>query len=121
MPTANPVRRRSGDTTTYAINFAYGDATPKSLFTATADAMVLSVTVVIEEAFNGTGPALTVGDSGDTDRLMQADQNDPASVGTYQSNPGYSYSTATGLTLSITPGDGATAGAGVVVIEIEAA
>lgn len=107
------------DLTKRAIPFSWGDATPKTLFTAPAGKRIALVSVVITTAFDGTSPALTIGDASDTDRLMTADQNDPASVWTYEATPGYAYASATALTLSITPGSGATAGAGTVYIELE--
>lgn len=107
------------DLTKRAIPFAWGDATPKPLFTVRAGKRIPLVSVVVTTAFDGAGAALTIGDANDTDRLMTADQNDPASVWTYEATPGYAYASDTALTLSITPGAGATAGAGTVYIELE--
>jgi len=101
------------------IAFAYGDATPVALTTATAGKLVYGVDIHIRTAFDGSGAALTVGDAGDTARLMAANENDPTAVGSYTTTPAYAYGSDTGLTLSITPGAGASQGAGVLVLYIQ--
>lgn len=101
------------------VRFDWGDATPKNLLTVTAGKLIEKVAVYVVEAFDGTSPALTVGDAGDTDRLMTAGQVDPAAAGTYEVRPNHQYGTDTVITLSITPGSGASAGSGLVAIEYE--
>jgi hypothetical protein len=77
------------------------------------------VQIHIRVPFDGIGAALTVGDAGDTDRLMAAADNDPTAVGSYTTTPAYAYGSDTGLTLGITPGAGASQGAGVLVLYIQ--
>ena len=101
------------------IAFAFGDATPKNLVVATANKQVYSVGIHIHTAFNGTGAALAVGDSGNTSRLMATTQNDPTAVGTYAVAPNHRYGAGTQLLLTITPGGGASQGAGLVTLQIE--
>lgn len=101
------------------VAFSYGDATPVSAATALAGKLVYGVQIHIRVPFNGTGAALTVGDAGDTARLMAAVDNDPTAVGSYTTTPAYAYGSDTGLTLSITPGAGASQGAGVLVLYIQ--
>lgn len=100
------------------VAFAYGDASPSKLFTIPAGKTVFTCIVVIQQAFNGTGATLKVGDSNQDDRLMSTDKNDPSIVAEFESNPGYTYSTPTELILTINPGSGATTGSGYVLIEI---
>ena len=52
---------------------------------------VTSVTVTVNTAFDGTSPTLTVGDSGDSDRLMTADDNDLEDAFAYETNPNHVY------------------------------
>ena len=101
------------------VAFSYGDATPVAAATALAGKLVYGVQIHIRIPFDGTGAVLTVGDVGDTDRLMAATDNDPASVGSYTTTPSYAYGSDTGLTLGITPGAGASQGAGVLVLYIQ--
>lgn len=101
------------------VAFSYGDATPVSAATVLAGKLVYGVQIHIRVPFNGTGAALTVGDAGDTERLMAAADNDPSAIGGYTTTPAYAYGSDTGLTLSITPGVGASQGAGVLVLYIQ--
>lgn len=101
------------------VAFSYGDATPVSAATALAGKLVYGVQIHIRVPFNGTGAALTVGDAGDTARLMAAVDNDPTAVGGYTTTPAYAYGSDTGVTLSITPGAGASQGAGILVLYIQ--
>lgn len=100
-------------------NFAYGDATPAPLVTATAGKVVYSVEVVITEPFDGVGAAITVGDAGQVDRLMSVDENAVTSIGSNTTAPAYSYGADTPITLSITPGAGASQGRGIVIVRIQ--
>jgi len=104
------------DTGTEQHNFAYGDATPATVLTCPAGKTVLSVSLVILTPFNGSGAALTVGDAADIDRLMSANENDPAIAGTFESHPAHTYVAATIIKLWITPGGGASAGNGILLI-----
>lgn len=101
------------------VAFSYGDATPVSVTTALAGKLVYGVQIHIHVPFDGSAAALTVGDAGDTDRLMAAADNDPTTVGSYTTTPAYAYGSDTGLTLSITPGAGASQGAGILVLYIQ--
>jgi hypothetical protein len=101
------------------VAFSYNDATPAALVTALTDKMVYSVVLFIEVPFDGTGASLTVGDAGDTDRLMTAAENDPTLVGAHESNPAHVYGTDTPLTLSIVAGAGATQGSGIALLYIQ--
>lgn len=99
--------------------FAYGDATPAAVTTATAGKMVYGVQVNIKTPFDGTGAALVVGDAGQANRLMAATENDPFNVGNNITNPAHAYAAGTGILLGITPGAGATQGAGLLVLHIQ--
>jgi hypothetical protein len=99
--------------------FAWGDATPAPIFTVPGDKLVYRVEIHISVGFDGASPELTVGDAGDTDRLMAAAQNDPTTPGTYATHPSHRYGADTAVSLGITPGAGATAGRGLVTLSIE--
>jgi len=61
------------DTTT----LAFGDSSPKTLFTLPANAVVHICEVIIDTAFNGTAPTLTVGvNGGSATKYMGSTQND---------------------------------------------
>ena len=97
--------------------FAYNSSSPLPIGTIGAGKRVVSVRTHVETALNGTTPLLTVGDAGDADRLMTAAQNDPKTIGAYDTDPGYKYAAETAVNLTITP-DASSAGAGFVVLEV---
>ncbi|MBW4469318.1 MAG: hypothetical protein KME45_03540 [Stenomitos rutilans HA7619-LM2] len=96
--------------------FAYGDASPIVVTSITG--FVFTAAIVITTPFNGIGAALRLGDAVQSDRLMNAAQNNPAFAAEYETNPGYGYTSATQLLFTITPGAGATQGAGYVLLEV---
>ena len=103
--------KMSVDTT----SIAFGTASPITLFTTPANAIVHRVQVIIDTTFNGT-PTLTVGVSGTTSKYMTSGQN--VLTGTakdiYESNPG---ETASSETLIATyAAGGASAGAGRILV-----
>lgn len=99
--------------------FSWGDASPRTVMVAAAGKLIYGVQIHISEAFDGAGAELTVGDVGQTDRLMTAGQNDPANTGSYTVAPVHVYGTDTTILLTITPGGGATTGAGLLTLFIE--
>lgn len=110
--TANVALTVVGDVT---VPFNYGDATPKNLTITSANAVVTSVSIVMVNAFDDPTATLTIGDSGDPDRLMEATDSIANSTGIYTTEPVYKYVTATQLTLTISPGV-STVGSGLVLI-----
>ena len=75
----------SSDTTT----LAFGTTSPLTLFTLPANAVVESVRVIIDTAFNGT-PSLSIGITGTTSKYMSSTQVDLTGVATtiYEVYPG---------------------------------
>lgn len=75
------------DTTT----LAFGDTSPKSMFTLPANAVVHDVQVVIDTAFNGTTPTMSVGvNGGSASKYMGTADNDLKGTAktVYSNNPG---------------------------------
>ena len=60
------------DTTT----LAYDDSSPKAMFTKPADSIITNIQVIIDTAFNGTAPTLSIGISGTVSKYMATTQND---------------------------------------------
>ena len=104
----------------YEFVFHYGDATPSPLMTIPAGKAVLSCQVVVLQAMNGTGAALSVGSTASTyTDVMNITDNLPSSLSTWSVEPNTVFGVNTGIFLSITPGAGATAGAGIVTITVQ--
>lgn len=97
------------------INFAFGDATPVNLGAVTG--LVVAVSLIVEDGFNGTGAALAVGTLSSPELLMQVAQNSPSEPARYEANPGERLA-GESIYLFITPGTGASQGAGTLYMEI---
>lgn len=82
------------------------------------DQRAIRVRVVVATAFDGT-PSLTVGDSGDNDRLVLSTDVDLSLAGIYEVVTDYIYSGAIDVVLYFSDG-GCTVGDGEVVVELKA-
>ena len=69
-----------------------GGSSSNAIGTVSDGSRVTLVTVKVTAAFNTADATLTVGDSGDNDRLIEDDMIDLQSVGTYTSTSGHQYS-----------------------------
>lgn len=104
----------------YEFIWHYGDASPSPLMTIPAGKAVLSCQVVVLQAMNGTGAALSVGSTASTyTDVMNITDNLPSSLSTWSVEPNTVFGVNTGIFLSITPGAGATAGYGIITITVQ--
>lgn len=99
------------------VPFAYGDASPTTIFTPSAACTAILTRVVIDTPFNGTGAALQVGTSAQPAVLMPASANDPTNALAYDFAADLPLAAAQAVQLTITPGAGATAGAGRIILD----
>lgn len=99
--------------------FSWGDATPASLMSASAGQMILAVTISLGVPFNGVGASLSLGDAGDTGRLLASSMIDPTVVGAFENAPCLRFGSNTQILLTIVPGTGASSGSGVVSLYLE--
>lgn len=99
--------------------FAFGDASPQLITTVPANKYVISCSMLITEAFNGTGATLEIGSAGTPDDIMATSDSAPSVLSTWAVNPNVKYGSATAIYLTITPGAGATTGRGLLVINIQ--
>jgi hypothetical protein len=100
-------------------SFAWGDASPKLLFTITSNRIVSEVVLHVLTRFDGLGTKLQIGDATLKTRLMSELENLPGVEGSYMTHPNYSYSQNSGILLTITPGTGNTQGNGIVEIKYQ--
>lgn len=96
-------------------SFSFGDVSPAPV--GGVDGTVVSVSLVILEAFDGVGAALSIGTVGSPSLLMDSTQNDPTAIGTYIAHPSVELSSEN-VVLTIVPGAGATQGSGIIYLEI---
>lgn len=105
----------SVDTTTVAFN----SSSPVTMFTLPANAVVERVRVVVDTAFDATGPAaLTVGKSGTTAKYMGSGDSDLTATGVYEVCPGVEPLGSTeALIVTFSAGSGGAAGSARVEVE----
>jgi hypothetical protein len=97
------------------VAFAFGDASPRSVYTPPVGVLVKSVRLLVDIAFNGAGAALQL--QAGAKVLMPAGLNDPLTKGEYDSSPQADVAAGTPFVLTINPGAGATQGAGRLIFE----
>lgn len=64
-------------------SLAFGASSPVTMFTLPANAVIEKVTVIVDTAFNGTAPTVTVGISGTATKYSGASDVDLKTVGQY--------------------------------------
>jgi len=98
------------------INFSYGDATPKLLYTPTDNVVIDLAQIVLRTVFDGVGASLSVGTMADHESVISLNSNDPYEAATYETSPEKQLSSGESLYLFITSGTGATQGSGQIVL-----
>lgn len=78
--TAGGSNNLANDTTT----LAFGTSSPETMFTLPANAVVDRILVVVDTAFNGTTPTVSVGITGTTSKFMPATASDLTVAGIYE-------------------------------------
>jgi hypothetical protein len=101
-----------------SINFSYSDVTTQTIYALTAGQRITQVEIGFDVAFNVVS-TISVGDSGNTQRLMTTGQNNPLSTDVYATTPFYKYASNTNILLTLNTGMGATQGSGVVIVYYE--
>lgn len=97
--------------------FAFGDASPRTLFTTAAASLVLAVSVNITTPFNGAAPSIRIGTAAQPELLIAAVQSDLTVATEFEVNPNLVLGAAQEVLITLVPGAGATQGAGWIVIE----
>jgi hypothetical protein len=102
------------DTTSLAFN----SSATVAMFTTGAADVIEYIDVVVDTAFDGTGPApsMSVGVAGTVSKYVAATQVDLTATGTYRVHPGQTAQGAEALITTFTAGGGASAGAARVLV-----
>jgi hypothetical protein len=69
-------------------NLAFGTSSPVAMFTTPASSEIYMVRVLVDTAFTGTAPTLSIGVSGTTSKYGSTGQIDLKTIGIYEWNPG---------------------------------
>lgn len=108
----------SGNGSAISHSFAWGDATPAKIIDVPAGKMVFKIEVILSVPFD-VASTLTIGDSLDNARLFGADDIDLTVAGTYQTNPGFTYTGITAINVYLALGGGVSTGSGLILIYIQ--
>lgn len=98
----------------------YETASPVSVGAALpASARVLEVKLDVTQAFDGSGPTLTVGDAGTPARFMALDENDLTEVALQCADASHLYSLSTQVTATLAAPDATTGAASLTVLWVQ--
>ena len=99
------------------VPFVYNTASPVALMTVPNGCTVKEAAVIIDTIYNGSGYSLSIGDAGNTARLLATAAVNAGAAGAYRANPFYKYTAQTTINLYNTTGT-ASAGAGRAYLEL---
>lgn len=94
-------------------SLVFGSSSPVTMFTLPANAVVLRVRLIIDTAFNGTAPQVSIGISGTASKYMAANQNDlkAAAATVFEVTPGLTANGSTEDLIATYAADSSSAGA----------
>ena len=108
----------SGDGSYPAFDFAFGDASPAVRLTLAAGTQeVITVSLQVEEAFDGAGATVALGTAANPELLLPFGASDLATEATYDVTPREELAGGTQLVLTVNAGAGASQGRGQIVIQ----
>jgi len=94
---------------------SFGDASPVTLFTLPANAIIDHVDVIVDTVFDGTA-TVTVGVAGDTARFMGAGNNALSEIAVWRTHPGIEAVGTTEALIATYSAGGATVGSARVIV-----
>lgn len=100
------------DTTT----LAFGDSSPVTLFTLPANAIVDKVQIIVDTAFNGTAPTLSIGIAGNTSKYVGTGDVDLKTTNMYEVEPGLVPVGSTEALIATYSADSSSAGSARIII-----
>ncbi len=97
-------------------SLAFGTSSPLTMFTLPANAVIAWVKVIVDTAFNGTAPTLSIGVSGTTSKYMAATEIDLKTTGIYEVDPGLTADGSTNALIGTYSADSSSAGAARILV-----
>lgn len=94
-----------------SVPFAFGDASPRVVFTLPQEGTIPELQLTIRSPFDGANASIAVRTNTGIE-LIPADRNMPEYSGTYETTPVATLPAGTQILLEIDPGSGATKGTG---------
>lgn len=97
-------------------SLAFGTSSPLSMFNLPANAVINWVKVIVDTAFNGTAPTLSIGITGTTSKYMAATELDLKTTGIYEVDPGLPADGSTNALIATYSADSSSAGAARILV-----
>lgn len=97
-------------------SLAFGTSSPLSLFTLPANAVIHLVKVIVDTAFDGTAPTLSIGVSGTASKYMGTSDVDLKTAGIYEVDPGVTANGSTEALIATYAADSSAAGAARILV-----
>lgn len=97
-------------------SLAFGSSSPVTMFTLPANAVVEKVQIVVDTAFDGTAPTVSIGVSGTTSKYMPATAVDLKTTGEYEYHPGLTADGGTNAIIATYSADSSSAGAARILV-----
>lgn len=104
------------DTPTKKSAITHTSLTGTTILTAPADIIIVETKLIVRTSFNGINASITVGDVGDSERLINTVQADPSTVGLYSTTVPHFYASGSNINFYINPGTSSTQGSGVILL-----
>lgn len=104
-------------TTRDTTSLAFGSSSPISMFTLPANAVIEKVTVIVDTAFNGTAPTMSVGISGTTSKYVGSSDVDLKTAGCYVVHNTQDANVSTEALIITYAPDSSSAGAGRILVD----
>jgi len=95
--------------------FSFGDVSPRKILTLSGAHTRLRITVYLDNAFNGSGAAISIGSAGIPNTFLPTGSIDVSTPAIYEFALPNELSAGTELYLWLTPGSGAVSGSGSIV------
>lgn len=97
-------------------SLAFGSSSPVSMFTLPANAVIHEIIVIVDTAFNGTAPTMTVGVAGTTSKYVGATLVDLKTAGSYTIHPTSTADASTEALIITYSADSSSAGAARIIV-----
>lgn len=94
----------------------YNSSGTVAMFSTGAADIITRIQIIVDTAFNGTTPAVSIGISGTVSKYLASSQVDLATIGVYEVTPGLVAQGAEAMIATFTAGGGASTGAARILV-----
>jgi hypothetical protein len=118
MPSAERGAAGSAGSTIAPINFAFGDASPRVIYTVPDTSLINEVSILIRVPYSGAPTTIQIGTASNPGLLVPLGLVEPGDAVSYELSPDIDLPAGTPILLTQTVGPGTSAGSGVILLGI---